>query len=303
MTFGLTTALDAVTAVAVLALLSLGLYVTYGLLRVINMAHGEMMTLGAYTVAQLCKAGWPFAIAAAAAAVLVGIFGAVVERTVIRPLHARQDLSTLLATWGVGLVVIEGIRLVFGPSGEFVDAPYGGVVMLGPIPYPVFNAYLVGASILLLVGVAYLLAATPIGIVIRATMENPQLASIRGINVVTVYRWGFAVGAALTGLAGALLAPISAVTPTMGVEYATLAFMVVIVGGLSGGNNGNARREVGMILRGSLVLVPLMAGAALVGGSRSILNALVGITPATLGMLGLVLLALFLRPNGLAGVR
>lgn len=300
MDFWLAAILDASTAIAVLALLSLGLYITYGVLRVVNMAHGEMLTIGAYAVARLSSAGWPFPLATLASSLMVGIFGLVLERLVIRPLHARRDLSTLLATWGAGLVVTESIRLTFGPSGEFVDAPTNRILLIGTVPYPAFNLWLVGISAFLLLSITYLLAATQIGVTVRATIENPQLAALRGISNVRIYRWGFALGSAVTGLAGALLAPISAVSPTMGVEYATLAFMVVIVGGMSSDAlTYQPRSRLGTIFLGSFVILPFIAGCVLVGGSRSLLNALIGITPATLGMLVLVLLALFVRPNGL----
>jgi|ERR1043165_4644351 branched-subunit amino acid ABC-type transport system permease component len=300
MTFWLGTFADAITAVAVLALVSVGLYITYGVLRVINLAHGDMMTLGAYITVFACRSGLPFALAVAVATLTVGLLGLVVEATIIRPLHSRDDLSTLLATWGLGLVITEAIRIFVGPSGEYVDLPTTTVVHLWSVPYPLYSVYLVALSVLILAGLGYCLTSTRAGLVVRAVIENPTLAALRGFRVTLVRGIAFGIGAGLTGLAGAVVGPISAITPTMGVEFAMLAFMVAII---AGPPQPAAARARGRIYIGLAVLLPCVAAATLVGGSRSILSSLLGVTTATFGMLAITIAMLLSRPNGILGTR
>ena len=280
MDFWIGLALDVLTAIAVVLLSAIGLYVIYGLMRVINMAHGDMMMVGAYCTAASLQVTGSFWLGLLFASLVVGMLGFFIERLILRRLYGRGNLATLLATWGVGLVIVEVVRLWVGPSGWFVDAPLDRVISIYNTPYPLYSSFLVLCALALLTLMWLLLTRSTLGIVIRATMEDPARAEAMGINTDAVYRWSFVSGSLLAGIAGGLLAPISAVTPYMGSDSATRAFLVVIVGGF-----------------GSL-LSPI-TGSTLVGGARALLSSFLGVTTATIGMFSIVLITLLVKPLGI----
>lgn len=273
---------DLLSSVSALLLAALGLYIIYGVMRTINMAHGEFLMAGAYTCSIVHDAGWNFWFSALSAAVVVGLLGAIVERFVLRSLYGRNDLSTLLATWGLSMSLIEGTRLIFGPSGRFVDPPTTSVIFVAGTPIPLYSLLLLLITLMLLAAMLYVMYRTKVGVIMRAAVENRDVAEGFGIKVERVYRWTFIAGSALAGLSGALLAPAVAVTPQMGIEYGWRCFLVVITGGF-----------------GSLASPVL--GALIVGGSKSVLNSYFGITTSTIGGLSMVLLILLIRPSGVVG--
>jgi branched-chain amino acid transport system permease protein/urea transport system permease protein len=274
--------LNALTATSVLALVAVGLYIVYGLVGVINMAHGEMLTIGAYTAVVVVGAGVPFWLAVAAAVVVAAAVGLVLEAVVLRFLYGVAGLATLLATWGVSIALQQAVRLHFGPSGQYIDAPVNSTVVLFGESYPVYRLVLLAIAVCVLAGVIYTLTRTRVGVEIRATMDDRDKAELMGINTRRVFRGAVVVGTAIAGLAGALLAPITAVTPLMGLDYVVQSFLVVMVGGVES------------------VLAPL-AGATLVGGFASVATNYVGATLAQILVLLVVALAVYFRPNGLVG--
>lgn len=300
MTFWLGALADAGTATAVLFVVSIGLYVTYGVLRIVNMAHGAMMMVGAYLAAFACHAGMPFVPSLLIAAAAVGLLGIVVEHIVIRPLHSREDLSTLLATWGIGLMLSESIRIFFGPSGTSIELPTNTLLRFAGVPYPMYSVALVTFAAGAFAVTAAILAFTRAGVVLRAIIENPQLAALRGFRVDVVRALAFGFGSALTACAGTLVGPIAGITPTMGDEFTVLAFLVVIVAGpmgfRSGGSGTSADNRPAAI--GVSMVMPCLLASGIVAGTRSLLNSLVGVTPATLGMLGVTFLVLVTRSYG-----
>jgi branched-subunit amino acid ABC-type transport system permease component len=273
---------DLLSSVSALLLAALGLYIIYGVMRTINMAHGEFLMLGAYTCSIVHDGGWNFWVGALAAAAVVGLLGAIVERFVLRSLYGRNDLSTLLATWGLSMFLIEGIRLIFGPSGRFIDPPASTVISVAGTPFPLYSLIILLITLTLLATILYIMYGTKAGLIMRAAVENRDVAEGFGIRVESVYRWTFIAGSALAGLSGALLAPAVAVTPQMGIDYGWRCFLVVITGGF-----------------GSLASPVL--GAIIVGGSKSLLNSYFGITTSTIGGLSMVLLILLIRPSGIVG--
>jgi len=222
--------LQVATGVATLLIISLGLAVIFGMMRVINLAHGEFLMLGAYSAIISVHAGLNIWLAMLVVApVIVGIIGSVVERVIIRGLYGRV-LDTMLATWGLSLALIGAMTMIFGNSVSGFSAPLGSIA-IGGYRSSSYGLFLIGAAIALLAGTWAVLRLTPAGLIARGTMQNAEMAAALGVSPGRVYSLTFTAGAALSGLAGALIAPFSGVLPTMGTLYIARAFITVLTGG------------------------------------------------------------------------
>ncbi len=273
--------LQVLTGVAVLVIVSLGLAVVFGMMRVINLAHGEFMMLGAFAAVLASGAGLSLWLAMLVVApVAVGLFGLVVERLVIRRLYGRM-VDTMLATWGLSLALVGGMTMLVGNTVAGVSAPLGSVA-IGGFRTSGYELFLIGAACALSLLLWVALRFTRWGLVARGTMQDAEMASALGVAPDRVYAATFAAGAALSGLAGALLAPLSGVVPTMGASYIARAFITVITGGAS-------------ILAGTLSASALLGTVSTLGTFLS--------TPV-LGEVGMLLVAvvlLRLLPRGITG--
>ncbi|HVC18880.1 MAG TPA: urea ABC transporter permease subunit UrtB [Vicinamibacterales bacterium] len=226
---------------SILLLAALGLALSFGLMNVINMAHGELLMMGgyvAYLAYRLPIGPWRLPAAMLAATAGTAAFGALLEMTIIRRLYGRP-LDTLLATWGVSLVLQQGARSLFGPVGVGVTAPawldrsipLRGIGLPG-VGLPVVRLLIIGLAAAVLAALALLLARSRWGRLLRAVQDDRDMAEALGVNSRRVDLVIFTIGTAVAGLAGAALALIAPVTPTVGQSYIVYAFLVVIVGGL-----------------------------------------------------------------------
>ena len=232
MDYAIIVLIEVLRAVSWLVLLASGLAIIFGMMRVINIAHGEFLMLGGYTVILATGAGVPLIVSILVLAPLVvGIFGVLVERLVIRFLYGRM-IDTLLATWGLGLLMIGGVTLLFGNTREGVSTPLGGF-SVGAYQVSTYTLVLIVVAALLLAAIWAVLKYTRAGLIARAVMQNPGMAQALGVNSRFVYMATFGIGSALTGLAGGLLAPVPGVVPSMGVNFIGQSFITVIVGGAS----------------------------------------------------------------------
>ncbi len=213
----------------IFVLISLGLAIIFGMMRVINLAQGEFIMLGAYMCLFITQAGVNFWIAAVAAGLAVGVFGIIVERVLIQFLYGRI-MDTLLATWGLSLFMVGMVTTVFGPQEAGVEAQLGKI-WVGEYSIPEYNLVLIALALLLLALTFCLWRFTRYGLVVRGTMQNPNMAAALGVNTKLCYMLTFGFGAALTGFAGAVIAPIIGNQPTMGSFYVAKAFITVISGG------------------------------------------------------------------------
>ena len=212
-----------------LILASLGLILIFGMMGVINMAHGELMMIGAYITAYVYHSGVPTPVAILLAGVGAGITGMVLERLIIRHFY-KQLLSSLVVTWGLSLMFSQGFLLIFGPSVLNVPTPFGGFAV-GNLSFGVYRLVLF-ATALGLVGLVWaLFKYTRFGIYARATMENAEMAEALGIKTARIYSATFGLGAALGGIAGGMFALTAAISPFFGLEYTPLAFITVVIGG------------------------------------------------------------------------
>lgn len=223
-------AFNILVGISTLAIITVGLGVIYGMMKIINLAHGEFMMLGAYTVVLSTAAGidiWisMFLLAPLASAVV----GVLVERLLIRFLYGRM-IDTMLATWGLGLVITGIMTTAFGNQVRGVATPVGSL-SLGRFEVGLYGLVIAGVAAVSLGAIYALLKFTRLGLVVRATMQNAPMASALGVPPKTVYMGTFAFGASLAGLAGGVLAPISGVAPTMGGAYIAKAFITVLGGG------------------------------------------------------------------------
>ena len=222
--------LQVLVAVAQLALISIGLAVIFGMMRVINLAHGEFLMLGGFTVVIATNYGVNLWVAMVVAApIVVGLIGIVVERLVIRHLYGRM-VDTMLATWGLSLLIVGAVTMIFGNNTRGVSAPLGSVA-IGRYQTSVYELTLVVTAVAVFLFAYVFFRFTRLGLVARATMQNAEMAESLGVATGRVYAITFGIGAALSGLAGGLLAPLSGVLPTMGVAYVAKAFITVISGG------------------------------------------------------------------------
>jgi branched-chain amino acid transport system permease protein len=223
-------ALQAASGIATLVIVSLGLAVVFGMMRVINLAHGEFLMLGGYAAVLSHAQGLNLWLSILVVPPLVvGCVGAVVERLLIRALYGRM-IDTMLATWGLSLALIGAVNMVLGNSVSGFSAPLGSFA-LGRFHMAGYDVFLVAAAVALSAGVWAVLRLTPAGLIARGTMQNPAMAAALGVSPARVYALTFTAGAALAGLAGGLIAPLSGVVPTMGTAYIAKAFITVITGG------------------------------------------------------------------------
>jgi branched-subunit amino acid ABC-type transport system permease component len=241
-------------------LLSIGLAVIFGMMRVINLAHGEFLMLGGYAAITAYNKGVNLWVAMIVVApITVGLFGTLVERLVIRHLYGRL-IDTMLATWGLSLAMIGFVTVVFGNTVSGISAPLGSL-QIGAYRTGIYELFLIVVAVLLLLAGWLVLRYSRLGLIARGTMQNAAMAAALGTNPSAVYAVTFAVGAALTGLAGGLLAPLSGVVPTIGAAYIAKAFITVISGGaaiLSG-------TAVASTLLGSINVVATFAFTSVLG--------------------------------------
>ena len=228
---------------SILLLVALGLAITYGLMGVINMAHGELMMIGAYAtyvVQVLFRKYLPaqfdiYLIAAVPVAFLTSAgVGAILERGVIRFLYGRP-LETLLATWGISLALQQLVRTIFGAQNVGVENPSwmsGGVVVMGNLQLPWNRIVIVGFAAVVLAAMALLIARTRLGLFVRGVTQNRAIASCMGVNTARIDTYAFALGSGIAGLAGCALSQIGNVGPDLGQGYIVDAFMVVVLGGV-----------------------------------------------------------------------
>jgi urea transport system permease protein len=228
---------------SILLLVALGLAITYGLMGVINMAHGELMMIGAYAtycVQVLFQTFFPgafnwYLLASVPVAFLASaLVGAVLERGVIRFLYGRP-LETLLATWGISLVLMQAVRSLFGAQNVGVENPSwmsGGMQVFGNLSLPYNRIVIIAFAACVLLGVALLIGKTRLGLFVRAVTQNRPIASCMGVNTARVDTYAFALGSGIAGLAGCALSQVGNVGPDLGQSYIVDAFMVVVLGGV-----------------------------------------------------------------------
>lgn len=214
---------------AFLVLAALGLIIILGMINIINLAHGEFIMLGAYTSALGTAAGMPFVLTIPLAMIVVGLFGIITERVVIRRFYGNK-LMALVATFGLSLILSQGAFLVFGPFLAAVQMPLGGFDY-GGYSYPLYYVILPAIAGGAVAAVWLLLYKTRLGIEMRATMQNPEMARALGVRTDRIYAITFGIGTALAGLAGAVYAPTTTIVPLFGATFIAPAFIVVVIGG------------------------------------------------------------------------
>ncbi|WP_220335049.1 ABC transporter permease subunit [Paracoccus thiocyanatus] len=216
-------------AFAFLVIASMGLAVIFGMMGVINLAHGEFITCGAYVTVALARGGLPLPLAILGGALAAGLIGMVLERLVIRRLYARP-LDSIVATWGLSMIATQGILIVLGSTMPGVGTPMGSFVV-GSFSYSSYRLLLMAVAVGLLVGLYLLFYHTRFGVVSRATIQNARMAQAVGVDTGRIYTLTFGLGAALAGLAGGLYAPTMTLVPTMGVTFMVESFVTVVIGG------------------------------------------------------------------------
>ena len=225
-------ALDVLTTAAILFIVTAGLMVIFGVMKIVNFAHGALLTMGAYAsfvVTQLKLDPW----VGLPLALVVGVaVGMLVEQVIVRPLYKRP-LDAILATWGLGIVIGQLIVMAFGREVQFVETPLKGAISVAGVEYSAYRLLLVPIAAGLCLLLTALLSGTRFGVKTRAVIMNEDLARGLGIHSGRIRFITFSLGAALGSLAGALMTPLSSVEPNMGLAYLINAFMLVMVEGYS----------------------------------------------------------------------
>ncbi|KAA1177159.1 branched-chain amino acid ABC transporter permease [Rhizobium tropici] len=271
--------LDIVSTAAILFIVAAGLLAIFGVLKIINFAHGAWLTIGAYCAVVVSGFGLNPWLAIPFAFLVGAVLGGIAERFIVRPLY-RRPLDAILATWGLGIVIGQLITLWFGRDVQFTPALLAGTFDLFGVGYSCYRLFAIVAAIALGLGFTLLLDGTRLGLSARAVIMNETLARVLGIDTEKVRLATFMIGAGLAALAGVLLAPLTSVDPNMGVAWLTGAFMLVMVAGSS---------------FGALAAACLIFGAAQVLVSTYFSPILGGITVAVL-----CAVVLRIRPKGFA---
>ncbi len=271
--------LDIVTTAAILYAVAAGLLIVFGVMKIINFAHGGFLTIGGYSALIVTRLGWNPWWSLAFAVVIGVVCGAIVERLVMRPLYARP-LDAILATWGLGIVVGQLITLQFGREVQFVQSPVTGAMAILGESYSQYRLILVILAVALAVAMGLVLNGTKLGLQTRAVIMNENLARGLGINSGLVRFATFSIGSGLAALAGALITPLSSVDPNMGVPWLVNAFMLVLVSGMS--------------------LMSLAVSCLVLGGAQVLVSTYSDPVAGGLTIVVLAALILRFRPQGFA---
>ena len=273
--------LEALYAIAVLIIISAGLSVVFGMMRVINLAHGEFIVLGGYATIVAESLGVNLYVAMLVVAPLcVGLFGVIVERLIIRHLYGRL-INTMLATWGLSLVMIGGFKTVFGNVTTGISAPIGSY-NIGEFALSGYNLFVIIVAAVIILSIWFFLKMSRMGLTARAVMQNAEIASTFGNRVDRIYMATFAAGAALAGLAGGIMLPVFGVHPGGGANFIAKAFITVIVGGSS-------------------VVSGLLSSAASLGFVSQLLSFLTTTAIGEVSLLTLAIILLVALPLGISG--
>ncbi len=272
-------ALDIVTTAAILFVVAAGLLITYGVLKIINFAHGAFLTIGGYAALVATQWGLSPWLAIPLALMIGAVFGAAVERLIVRPLYGRP-LDAILATWGLGIVIVQLITLGFGRGTNFVQSPVQGALVLLDTQYSLYRLLMLAIAIGLGLVMAAVFQLTPLGLAARAVIMNETLAQSLGINSERVRFLTFTIGAGLAAVAGALITPLLSVDPLMGVPWLLNAFMLVLVSGTS--------------------LTSLAAASLALGGAQVAISTYSNPVLGSLSIVVLAAIVLRVRPSGFA---
>ena len=267
-------------AFAFLVIASMGLAIIFGMMGVINLAHGEFIMCGAYTTVSFAQLGLPLPIAIIGGAMVAGLIGMALEVTIIRHLYDRP-LDSIVATWGMSMIATQGVLIVLGSTMQGVGTPLGSFVV-GGYSYSTYRVVLMVIAVLLLVGLYLLFYHTRAGVIARATIQLPRMARATGVDTGRVYTLTFGLGAALAGLAGGLYAPTMTLVPTMGTTFMVESFVTVVIGG-------------GDIFLGAA------PAAAILAVIRSGMTAWQGQLFGQIGLLITVIIVIRVLPGGLSG--
>ena len=268
-------------AISFLLLSAIGLAVIFGMMKIINLANGEFITVGAYGTVVTAKIGLPLPLAMACGVVITVIFGFILERLIIRHIYGRP-LDSVVVTWGISLIVSQSFLIIFGPSMEGLKSPLGSLQM-GDYSFSEYRILLIFISFLILVILYFLFMKSSFGTLARATIERPITSSALGVDVQKVYTITFCIGAGLAGLTGALYIPTMTAVPSLGQAFIISAFVSVVTAGAS-------------------PFVGLVPAAAFLGGIQT------GITffyHATIGLIGLLIAVIIIirfLPSGFSGL-
>ena len=265
---------------AFLILSAAGLAIVFGMMGVINMAHGEFIMCGAYVTVGLVHGGVPLPLAQLGGVLAAAVIGVVVEVLIVRKFYSRP-LDSLLATWGLSLVVTQGMLIVVGSSVAGIGTPPGSFTV-GEYSFSVYRLVLFGGALAALALIYVIFMRTRFGVHARATMQNPRMAQSLGVRVGRIYGLSFGIGAGLAGLCGALYAPTMTLIPTMGATFIVESFVTVVVGGAN-------------------VLLGTAPAGLLLAGVRTALNAWAGQIVGQIGMLLAVIIIIRLLPEGVSG--
>lgn len=267
-------------AFAFLVLSACGLAVIFGMMGVINLAHGEFIMCGAYVTVSAAHAGLPLPLAILVGSLVAALVGALVELVVIRHLYERP-LDTIVATWGLSLIFTQGTLILLGSTMAGIGTPFGSF-QVGGYSYSAYRLMLFAAAIVVLVGLYALFNWTRFGVMARATIQVPHMAAALGIDTRRVYSLTFALGAGLAGLAGGLYAPTMTLVPTMGTTFIMEAFVTVVVGGAD-------------------VFLGTAPAAALLAVVKATLTSWYGQLFGQIGLLVAVIIVIRVLPRGISG--
>ena len=280
MEIALSVGIDTALITFTLALAAFGLAIIYGLIGVINMGHGAMLTLGAYFTWAGIDIGIPFVLSVIISGILVGIIGTLLEHFIIRHYY-DSPFDTLLLTWAFFLVTTELIKIFFGSDFRTVTNPYPGFIDIGFYKIPTYRTSISILTAIFITATGLVFLKTTTGIKIRAMIQNQEVASLLGLNISLTYKMVFGFGCFMAGLAGGLVAPMVSVSPYMGDMYLVRSFFVVIVGG------------IGQILSGTI------AGSFVIGGLETIVALFSDQVIAQVAVFLFAIIILRLRPQGI----
>ena len=275
--------LNSLNYILVLILVAMGLVIIFGLMRVINMAHGEFFLLGAYTVVLTDQLGLGFWLGLLLSPMIVGLLGMAIEYVFIRHLYSRF-LDTILATWGISIAIKQLVIIIFGPAGLMVNPPLPQSIAFLGIEYPAYRLFIMTVALLIIIATFYVFLRTDFGLGARAVIYNREMAAALGINTRRMYRTTFTLGSALAGLAGAVMAPLMSCDPQMGLGFFIPAFLSILVGGAG-------------------TLSGILVGGTVVGGSDSFISYLFSPVTAQIVVFSLAIVLIRIRPEGLLGAK